>query len=343
MLYHLFVDDSPVSEASRSLLKHLFLFNGSLAVMLFFVVSGFSLSIGFFSTANDEVLKRLIAGRYLRLAIPVILTLFVHQLFVHYQIIPAAPDWPISLQSTQLFKDAQQSLGFVELLRYGCYDVLIDYTNRPPMIGPLWTIEYELKGSILLLLSLFLYKKFNNSECLLIAVTLFLVLKGKYYYLAFFIGMWMALLFSRRAISSSFSLLALLVGLILSVQTKPNQATLLTCSSLLFYHILASDRSKAFFQNRLSRFLGRISFSLYLIHATVMSSVGIHLSTFDPLDRLQINGIVLVASIVAAMAFQPIDRFSIDLARRFSWKMQELSMGRSDRSQQSDRGKSQPG
>src|SRR4051812_4008381 len=44
--------------------------SGSFAVAIFFVLSGFVLSIGFFATKKHEILQKLAAKRYLRLMLP---------------------------------------------------------------------------------------------------------------------------------------------------------------------------------------------------------------------------------------------------------------------------------
>jgi peptidoglycan/LPS O-acetylase OafA/YrhL len=73
LLHHVFIDGLPANAlmADRSLWAKVFFLNGTLAVSVFFVISGFSLSIRYLETGNGSALGRIAAGRYLRLALPI--------------------------------------------------------------------------------------------------------------------------------------------------------------------------------------------------------------------------------------------------------------------------------
>ena len=68
LLHHVFIDGLPANAlmADRSLWAKVFFLNGTLAVSVFFVISGFSLSIRYLETGNGSGLGRIAAGRYLR-------------------------------------------------------------------------------------------------------------------------------------------------------------------------------------------------------------------------------------------------------------------------------------
>ena len=72
LLHHLFIDGLPANSfmADRALWAKVFFLNGTLAVSVFFVISGFSLSIRYLET-GDGGFGRIAAGRYLRLALPI--------------------------------------------------------------------------------------------------------------------------------------------------------------------------------------------------------------------------------------------------------------------------------
>jgi peptidoglycan/LPS O-acetylase OafA/YrhL len=73
LLHHLFIDGLPANSfmADRALWAKVFFLNGTLAVSVFFVISGFSLSIRYLETGDGRALGRIAAGRYLRLALPI--------------------------------------------------------------------------------------------------------------------------------------------------------------------------------------------------------------------------------------------------------------------------------
>lgn len=54
VLYHMYIQICPITPGAQSVMKRIFVFNGMLAVVLFFVVSGYSLSVGFLRTGDGR-------------------------------------------------------------------------------------------------------------------------------------------------------------------------------------------------------------------------------------------------------------------------------------------------
>lgn len=71
VMYHIFIEIYPASPSSSAILPHIFLFDGALAVSTFFVVSGYSLSIGYCCSGQRSTLLKILAGRYFRLTVPI--------------------------------------------------------------------------------------------------------------------------------------------------------------------------------------------------------------------------------------------------------------------------------
>src|SRR5262245_49552116 len=71
LVYHYLVQVFPPSQEAASILSRVIFLNGTMAVWVFFVVSGFSLSIGYIRRRDARALTRLAIGRYPRLAIPI--------------------------------------------------------------------------------------------------------------------------------------------------------------------------------------------------------------------------------------------------------------------------------
>src|SRR5665213_1692875 len=73
LFYHIFIDGLPPDAvmADRMIWAKVFCLNGTLAVCVFFVISGFSLSIRYLETGDERGLARIAFGRYFRLAIPI--------------------------------------------------------------------------------------------------------------------------------------------------------------------------------------------------------------------------------------------------------------------------------
>jgi len=62
--------------------------NGTFAICLFFVIPGFSLSIGYLQSGNDRFQTRMAAGRYLRLAFPILVICAVTYVLMVLNAIP---------------------------------------------------------------------------------------------------------------------------------------------------------------------------------------------------------------------------------------------------------------
>ena len=63
LMFHLFVDQGLRAKPGAGQLIHFFFLNGPFAVCIFFVISGFSLSIGVLTRKSTDVLIRMAAGR----------------------------------------------------------------------------------------------------------------------------------------------------------------------------------------------------------------------------------------------------------------------------------------
>jgi len=78
-----------------------------------------------------------------------------------------------------------------------------------------------------------------------------------------------------------------------------------------------SDKFAALFETRLSKFLGSISFPLYLVQVPVLCSFGAYLRLQDFSLSIALP-LVIAASISAAVAVRPIDQFAVWIGRSFS-------------------------
>jgi peptidoglycan/LPS O-acetylase OafA/YrhL len=99
LLHHLFIDGLPANSfmADRALWAKVFFLNGTLAVSVFFVISGFSLSIRYLETGDGRALGRIAAGRYLRLALPIFAICAVTYVLLVSGLIPPAGQRPSPL------------------------------------------------------------------------------------------------------------------------------------------------------------------------------------------------------------------------------------------------------
>ena len=100
LFHHIFVDGLPANDfmADRLFWARVFFMNGTFAVCLFFVISGFSLSISYLQTGDDRGLARMAAGRYVRLAVPIFAICAITYLLMTLNIIPPPAERPYPLE-----------------------------------------------------------------------------------------------------------------------------------------------------------------------------------------------------------------------------------------------------
>ena len=316
------------------------LFDGIVAVLLFFVLSGFSLSVNYFASlqvgdpAADLIVRRMALARYSRLALPSLAAcLLMYALskagLNYYAHIPndIKPDW-------WAWAYRNESVRFLQTLRFSLYDVFLPGAFIPtvPYEGPylitnLWTMSIEFVGSILVFLYVLSVRDSSWRIVLTLAATIALVQVSSYYAF-FFAGALIADVFLRVK-SFDFPqwtrLTAVAAVIMLFALGRPDEFSwqVIYCTALVFL-ISMSKPCRSLFGYALFRYLGRISFALYLVHMPIVVSLQSYLYlTLSP--SLSLNqtialagSVSIVASFVTAHFFTYIDQFAIMASRRFA-------------------------
>ena len=302
-----------------------FLFDGQLAVCVFFVLSGEALSAAFFAGKGDAATIRLAIKRYPRLAIPILASCLIIFALDRCGLVYSAQaaaivhrgDWMGSWLSTPL------TLG--STLRYSLYVVFVSADFEHAINPTLWTMKVELMGSFFVFALLLAWKRLSRPRLLIL--TLFAAAAIAPIPMAnnlscFFAGMtfadWRARGFfdTPRARSGWAPLAAIAAvgaadGLLHCIGYDDGKAAF---AALLMLAVYSSPPLTAFFSGRLSRALGRISFPLYLIQFPVLLSVTSGLivaaGAAGPLTLAAIWGVSLAsvaACLLAAIAFEPVE------------------------------------
>ena len=323
LLYHVFCDGLPINNTVAGLLKNLVPFSGVLAVLVFFVVSGFSLSFRYLADARLQSWCSIAAGRYLRLAIPIFATcLIVHLIMVSGFVAPAWQRLPLF----QPFFNFAPTIG--HLLKFSLFDVFFAYRPEETYAGPLWTMSIELIGSFVVLFAILVLRPLPLRALCLAALScavLMLVPWQNAGYLALFpAGAALADCFNRgwiEALPRPAALMLFLFGCLspLVLAYNPSIWSVATVLPLVVGSI-ALPSIRAWLSNAVSAYLGRLSFPLYLMHGPVLCFIG------EPLTREAGDGValkllvqfaVVLLSFAAAAAFVPVNEFAVGLARRF--------------------------
>lgn len=325
------------------------LMDGHLAVTIFFVLSGLVLTQGFFETRDPAVPLNLALRRYPRLTIPiaaaVILTLLVWQMggFAHQAAGAAAhSDWLRSF-----FTFAPDPWSF---LRYLTWDV---YQHAPPakVYGPfLWTMHYEMAGSIVLftlcgligLRAWFWTALYLMLACLIMArseLTAMLLGAAVAHMMS---QPWWARIKGWKG--TPYTAAVLLAGAYLLMVAMPGFAWVSLQRPVLLVQLcglaavlaaLLCPPVTRFLSTKPIQWLGQISFPLYLTHVIVLCSLtswgyiwAVQQMGWGDAGRVLVMFGSVAASLALAAAFLPVERFSIRVARGFSSGILNLSKRR---------------
>lgn len=324
LFHHIFIDGLPANAvmADRSLWAKVFFLNGTLAVCIFFVVSGFSLSIRYLETGDKRGLARIAVGRYLRLALPIFSICAIVYMLLRLGMIPPAEQRPSPLDLFVAFVPTIKGLFSFSLL-----NVFVSYSGAETYNPPLWTMSYEFFGSYMVFSIVAMTRSWRLRTWII--GTLFIVLAAYQTFFALFVaGILIADLY-RRLDRSTFADLTgatlCLVGLLLLLLPQAWFAFVhLAGATCLTAGVAFCTPVRRLFENRLSDFLGWISFPLYLTQAAVIYSFSLRgldvLATFgfEPsVQRWIVGAATVPVAIFFAIAFCPINDATVILSRRF--------------------------
>lgn len=314
MLIHIFFDILPPIDIAPLQLPLWWPFSGKFAVAIFFLVSGYALSVGFLHSGDRADVIRIGAGRYFRLAIPVFATCAMVSVFLNLGLILAPEDRPPRFLA---------SFGFdptlTHLLRFSLADVFFDYSPYESYAGPLWTMSFELIGSGIVVALLLLAGRPREAWPIYLAVAIPLIALGSLYAL-FVIGIMIAEARSwlDRSAPQWIGWLCLLAGARIPLQFQGSWVALIIGSSIFFFGTMHAAQANSFLSNRFSRWIGKLSFPLYLVHAPMIFVVGMPLYMSAPQQPIYLFGAGLVtvgASFACAAVFLPIDKLSTLVSR----------------------------
>jgi peptidoglycan/LPS O-acetylase OafA/YrhL len=312
LLYHVWVNGFPISKESAIFFKKIFIFNAYLAVYIFFITSGFSLTVSYFKNNDTLILKKILVGRYFRLIIPIGLASFICFVALHLGLILEPALRPELYKSLLLVKPS-----FLEFAKFHFFEVLYNFNWNKSLIIPLWTMQYEFLGSITLILSLLAIDGAKQGkQFLLIALIIALTLVNIFYGL-FFIGALFAWIYSNTDVEE-WNLLGRVVfiaSLILTIFSYSiGVVAQLVCAIGIFFSAMCWSSFKSFLSTNLSIYLGKISFPLYLIHAVVMWVVGLNL--IGTVSAWVVNVICVIVSLISAHYLVMVDAFSVSFSRK---------------------------
>ncbi len=268
------------------------LYNGNFAVCIFFVLSGFVLSHKFFLKRDKEIVTEGAIKRYVRLALPVAISVFLAFFLLKISLFYNQPlsgvtgsswfydFWTVKPNFTDALNEAFIGAFFLDIFDYNVV---------------LWTIAYELFGSFLIFAFLALFGKMRNRYLAYIMVGIYFF---NTYYVTFLLGMLLSdIMVNRSEITQKLGknkvlfLVLLCLGLFLGSYPsgRGTEGTIYSFLNVSFFDdpsiswhmwgaflVIAALMHLEKIQKALSLkyflFLGNISFSMYLLHFIILGS-----------------------------------------------------------------------
>lgn len=311
------------------------LYNGGFAVCIFFAMSGYVLSKSYFS-GNGKSLEIAAVKRYIRLVIPVAASILVCYAMMKMGLLKIETN-ELPGFITQAY---QGEPVLANALVDGVWKSLIEGNQTYNYV--LWTIRIEFLGSMLLFAYLALFGRSNFGWVYTIPVV-YIILRIDHanaaFYALFFAGAYLnkagekfrnpvthtsamvigLFLGGARPCTSAYNFI---IGIEQNIGAMYYAPTAL--GALLVVWVAVADNSVSrFFSFKPFVWLGAKSFSLYLLHTVVLSSVGVfvftHLQAFNLFYRAGAATLaVLLVSIVVAIPFARfVDDNAVKLANKF--------------------------
>jgi peptidoglycan/LPS O-acetylase OafA/YrhL len=271
------------------------LWNSKFAVSLFFVISGYALSYKYFVTKEVEYLRSSVIRRYFRLEVPILFSVIVSYLLLKsgaYTNFYTANNYTKSTAWFGHLWNVQPD--FFGMLKEGIYSSLFS-GGTLPYNTVLWTMIIEFIGSMLVFAILALFGNFPKR--FLVYAILIIILHIDFIP-AFIIGLAMCDYYhaNDKKLDSKISVflvfaLALYIGgyqqfegssiwsIFNYIAYMDNSFPFIMGASLFVYAAINSSLLQRFFSTRIMQFLGKISFSLYLLHLLIIGSLACYLFT----------------------------------------------------------------
>ena len=269
--------------------------SGTFSVAVFFVLSGFVLTVGFFTTKNSEGIKKLAAKRYLRLMLPALASVLIAFVFISLNLSLNKEAHEIT-QSAALHPVWSPHPGLLEALYEGMVGIFVHGpVNNYNSV--LWTMQYEFAGSFMVFGLALLFGQAKWRWVIYVAAAI--GFQGSWY-LGFILGMAIADLYAHRIdlvqkIKQPAYLVLLAFGVCLGafptsskiaetvyghimlpwLSQAQNQSIYTTLGAVcIVLSALGLVKFKELLSNRLMSQLGKYTYSLYLVHQPLIYTVG---------------------------------------------------------------------
>jgi peptidoglycan/LPS O-acetylase OafA/YrhL len=334
----IFKDDSLVEPSFKVLTSPIFsiFFNGHFAVLIFFVLSGYVLTLPFYERDVDfrSILKRRLKGRYIRLNIPIAVAVFTSFLFYKWGFYLNVTAAELSGSQNWLKNFFPQDMTFVVAIKEALYQSIL--LGDSLLVPQLWTLKIEFIGSIyLLIFYIFSSQKIRLLQSVMVCCLIYFVHReNSIYYFAIFGGS----LFGQAKNFDRFKIIFFVMGFYLGgfqyhsvvYDALPDLSFLgediwekktfyNTLGALFLTFSVIQGIGARLWESRPFQFLGRISYALYLCHFIVLCSLSAYLYVHLPLSKpfFLVNLLVYLTMcfLISFIFEKTVDRWAVKLSR----------------------------
>lgn len=281
--------DIPLDKTGQLLFMPLRLFiAGKFMISVFFTLSGFVIAYKFFVFGKRRIIISSAARRYFRLVIPVAVSIFIVFLFMRTGLLsqPKIMNSTNNLVTDYSFRpDIKEIIKNMFIVPYS-----EEYVKYNPII---FIIYYEIVASYVIYLLLILFKKDRLRYLAYLFVMVIIFMWGDKYFLSFLLGLILCDLFVkyRNYFKLSFNRYLIVTLLVLAmymgtyplgtfknigetiyaplmplVSGNPQNYNFIIGGFIILLVTLISKDIQNFLNLRVIQFVGKISFSLYLLH-----------------------------------------------------------------------------
>ena len=325
-----------------------FLLAGHFDVIVFFILSGDALSFPFLHGGDASYLQRAAFKRYLRLTVPILVVTAVTALAMAARLTPNGAAGAIVDRADWLGTFAQFNAAGSSALRFATFYVFFG-GSRANYLPFLWTMPVELAGSYALLFTMFVLPRIRGAAWLVAGLAVLFVTQESYVG-CFFVGLLLGKaradgLFRRwpRPVGRYLAPLGILGALVFVGQRQfvddQGLRGLAGAGAVLLFCIYACpDLVRLLSASRVSQFLGRISFLLYLwqfpVLITLTSGLIVRSAGEDgrlsPAAAIAIGVATVAVSVALAhwtMAIEGWARSANALLMRWCWRGDDARQG----------------
>ena len=315
------------------------LFDGGLAVYIFWFMSAYVISIKLFTSNDDSYLIKSFIKRYFRLLIPVLASvlfayivlssdLMYNSILAHKQGKGYIDGW---LNNFYNFEP-----NFFLAIKSGIWDTFFDYDPQKTYNAVLWSIKPELFGSIFCYFIFGIFKESSRRYVFYVPIILGTFALEEYWLTSFMLGFlfcdidhsdssvfrdYLNIITSNQVLNIFLFICLIIIG------GKPSFFGFdnLLISSFMVLIILKTEPLQRLFESNVLIWLGKISFALYLIHLPIICSLSCYLFLILPysffLKLFAVIIVTLIISLIGANLFTKyIDNFGIKVSRNIAFQ-----------------------